>query len=162
MGSKTRAKEKETLKEEISVADPGDMVAIPPENIDPGIKANVDAANAGKDFVALAKECLEIAEKECKDEKGNSRFWEVIRDEAVKQVGPSVRFTEGMKPMSDGRKSDFLKEEMPYGQYEGKRVSYVLKKDPSYLERFAKQPHPFQKDLMRFFVSQSQEPSKKK
>lgn len=161
MGSKTSKQVQETPQEQTSTEIP-ELKDLPPEEIDPKIKSNVDAANAGRDFLSLANECLAVAEQECKDENRNPRFWEVIRDEAIKQIGPPVRYTEGMKPMSEGRKADFLKEELPYGQYQGKRVSYVLKKDPNYLERFAKQPHPFQKDLMRFLVSNTTETKKKK
>lgn len=162
MAAKT-TKAKDTPKEKIptpeAVETPPELKDPPPEEIDPKIKANVDAANAGKDFVSLAHECLSVAQKECNDEKQNPRFWEVIRDEAIKQIGPP---SQEMKPMSEGRKADFLKEEMPYGQFEGKRVSFVLKKDRNYLEKFAKQPHPFQKDLLRFLASESAETEKKK
>lgn len=135
-----------------------DKPKVNPEKVDPKIRSNVDAAKSARELIEIVKEDYPEAAK-------NPRFWEVLRDESIVHAGYPQRYTEDMKPMSADRVKEFLKEEFPYGQYAGRKVSFVLKKDPQYLIRFSNSPHPFQKDVRRFLTpkndSKKQEEKKK-
>lgn len=133
------------LKEVVVVPEESQL---PPEEIDPAIKKNVTAHHK-------AKEVIEFLKSECSVLKNQVRFWEVIRDESIKHAPLPVKeipVALKVEPMPDEKAKEFLKEEFPRGQFEGKKVSYVLKKMPSYLKDYAFKPEPFQMRLRRLLA----------
>ena len=148
-----RAEKKKQQDKEIEDLEkpPVDKTKIPE-----GIKKNVDSRKA-------AKEVLEFLEQ---DYNGVSNtFWEVIRDKAIEKAGYPVTPPKSVKPMSDEDMKEFLNEEFPRGkgQYQGKKVKEVIKKDREYLIFYMNDPSRFQKQLRSFFARKDQQkaPAKK-
>ena len=132
------------VQDTIAAADQALKEPIDVSKIDPKLKANVDGHNAARDV-------LELIRDELKDQ-ANPRFWEIVRDAALKEVGLPMQPISGAKPLDDKRAKRFLKSQMPRGQFAGKTVEFVLKRDPEYLKEFARSPDSFQKRLERFLV----------
>lgn len=123
--------------------------------IDQTIKENVTTRKAGEEAIDFLQEgvktILDVIKEEDKDFV-TKRFWEMIRDAAIKEIGRDSTDELGIKPMVDEEAALFVKKEMPFGKFVGKTVGYVLKKDKEALLKFAYSPHWFQSKLARFLA----------
>ena len=116
---------------------------------DPKITANVAGSKAADALFEMAE-----GEPTFKDHM-NKRFWEKVRDRAIKEVGlPIQKPFQNFEPLDDDGVKSLLKMRMEDGQYLDKRVEHIAKTKAglAYLEEYSTRPSRFQKKLLRWFA----------
>lgn len=117
-----------------------------------GVEMEPEVSKSDRDSYAtkLAEDAMEFLEVEFKKDS-NDTFWKIISNLAEKKL-------EGAKnpalliPMTPEQDKKFLQQTVPWGKYEGQKVSTVLKKDKESLMRMTKKMLPFQVQLCRHFL----------
>lgn len=104
----------------------------------------------GKKVREIATVCEEFAKTLTTRQRG--RFWSLIRDRGIMEVGvpPEARFE--IVPMKDKRAEAFLAMLIPFGKYAGKTIKEVEREDPHYLSWLADNSNDFQKLLKQYLA----------
>ena len=118
----------------------------PVEIIDPVLSVPSDLIENVKGRKA-AEDLLDLAREECGDDV-NDRFWETLRDEAIKTVGlPTKNDPKTVKGMNRKQATEFRKDTFPDGKYMNMTVGAVEVRDPDYIKRY-----PYRKSLFQLMV----------
>ena len=133
------------------------------EPIPPLPPAEVEKLKKNKAGREAAEALLELVKEE-HGENTNPRFWEVLRDEAIKRVGvPMKDESKELAPFDTKRAIIFQQSTFTHGKYADMTVGAVEKKEGlEFLLRFATKQNFFQRGLSRYCLWRKFNPEKKK